>query len=296
MVTFSERLPFRRPLFPDNLFGHLVATAVPGVEEWRGGAYRRTARFAHGPGVIALRPGAENIGCELRLADSRDRAEAIALGRFLLDLDADPVAVDDVLRLDPALRSLVEGAPGRRVPRAVDGAEMAIRAVLGQQVSTAAARTHAGRLVLAHGEPIDDPDGGLTHLFPQPAALAELDPAALAVPGARRRALTGLIAALGSGRIRIDPTGDRARTRADLLALPGIGPWTVETVAMRALGDDDAFLPTDLGVRVCAVALGLPGTPAALNRHAQSWRPWRSYAVQYLWASGSHEVNQLPVS
>jgi AraC family transcriptional regulator of adaptative response / DNA-3-methyladenine glycosylase II len=301
MVRFSERLPFTPPLVPDNLFGHLVATAVPGVEEWRDGAYRRTVRFAHGPGVIALRPphgepqDAETICCELVLADARDRPAAIALSRFLLDLDADPLAVDTVLRQDPLLKPLVDAAPGRRVPHAGDGAEMAIRAVLGQQVSTAAARTHAARLVIAHGEPIDDPDGGLTHLFPEPAALAEIDPAALAVPGARRRALTGLIEALGSGRITIDRGGDPARIEAQLLALPGIGPWTVQTVAMRALGEDDAFLPTDLGVRLCAVALGLPGTPAALNRHSERWRPWRSYAVQYLWAAGTHAINTLPV-
>jgi AraC family transcriptional regulator of adaptative response / DNA-3-methyladenine glycosylase II len=310
MARFTERLPFTPPLVPDNLFGHLVATAVPGVEEWRDGAYRRTVRFAHGPGVIALRPpradttgqdpgspvsDAETVCCELVLADARDRPAAISLSRFLLDLDADPLSIDTVLRRDPLLKPLVDAAPGRRVPRAGDGAEMAIRAVLGQQVSTAAARTHAARLVIAHGEPIDDPDGGLTHLFPEPAALAEIDPAALAVPGARRRALTGLIAALGSGRITIDRSGDTARIEAELLALPGIGPWTVQTVVMRALGEDDAFLPTDLGVRLCAVALGLPGTPAALSRHSERWRPWRSYAVQYLWAAGTHAINTLPV-
>ena len=290
----QEELSFRQPLFPDNLFGHLVATGVPGVEEWRDGAYRRTVRLPHGPGVIALRPGAETINCRLALADQRDAPAAIALGRFLLDLDADPVTIDEVLRTDPPLAALVNRAPGRRVPRAADGAEFAIRAILGQQVSTAAARTHAGRLVLAHGEPIKDPDGGLTHLFPLPAALAELDPTTLAVPGARRRALLGLISALASGLVEVDPNGDWARTRAQLQALPGIGPWTVETIAMRALGDPDAFIPTDLGVRVLAGSLGLPTTPGALTRHAAAWRPWRAYAVQYLWASGDHAVNTLP--
>jgi AraC family transcriptional regulator of adaptative response / DNA-3-methyladenine glycosylase II len=290
----DQELGFRPPLCPDNLFGHLVATGVPGVEEWRDGAYRRTVRLPHGPGVIALRPGPETIGCRLALADRRDAAPAISLCRFLLDLDADPADVDGVLRADPRLAPLVDQAPGRRVPRAADGAEFAIRAVLGQQVSTAAARTHAGRLVRAHGEPIADPDGGLTHLFPQPAALADLDPATLAVPGARRRALIALIEALGSGSVEIAPDGDWALIRAQLRALPGFGPWTVETIAMRALGDPDAFIPTDLGVRVLAGQLGLPTSPAALTAHAAAWRPWRAYAVQYLWASGDHAVNTLP--
>ena len=295
-LLVQQELSFRSPLFPDNLFGHLVATGVPGVEEWRDGAYRRTVRLPHGPAVIALTPGATAIDCRLALTDARDTAAGIALGRFLLDLDADPVAVDGVLRVDPVLRPLIDAAPGRRVPRATDGAEFAIRAVLGQQVSTAAARTHAGRLVLAHGEPIGDLEGGLTHLFPQPAALAGLDPATLAVPGARRRALLGLIAALDQGRLEVDPQGDWARTRAQLQALPGIGPWTVETIAMRALGDPDAFIPTDLGVRVLAGKLGLPTTPGALTAHAAGWQPWRAYAVQYLWASGDHAVNTLPDS
>ena len=180
------------------------------------------------------------------------------------------------------------------MPRAADGPEFAIRAVLGQQVSTAAARTHAGRLVLAHGEPMTDPDGGLTHLFPLPTALAGLDPATLAVPRARRRALLGLIEALASGRVEVEPGGDWTRTRAQLTALPGFGPWTVETIAMRALGDPDAFVPTDLGVRVLAGQLGLPTTPGALTAHSAAWQPWRAYAVQYLWASGEHAVNTLP--
>ena len=145
---------------PDNLFGHLAATAVPGVEEWRDGAYRRTLRLPHGHGIVALRPLPDHIGCQLTLTDLRDLATAISRCRRLLDLDADPVAVDDLLRADPVLAPLVDKAPGRRVPRTVDPAEFAVRAVLGQQVSTAAARTHAGRLAPAHGEPVDDPAAG----------------------------------------------------------------------------------------------------------------------------------------
>ncbi|WP_019631697.1 AlkA N-terminal domain-containing protein [Actinomadura atramentaria] len=290
--TIALRLPFRRPLNPDNLFGHLVATAVPGVEEWRDGAYRRTLRLPHGPGVAALRPTPEHVALTLTLTDHRDLGVAIARCRRLLDLDADPVAVDELLRADPDLAPLVDKAPGRRVPRTVDGPEFAVRAVLGQQVSTAAARTLAARLVAAHGEPVADPAGGLTHLFPTPEALAGLDPAALAVPNARRTALTGLVAALPG--LDLGVGSDWEKARADLARLPGIGPWTVETVAMRALGDPDAFLPGDLGVRLAARGLGLPATPGALTRRAAAWRPWRAYAVQYLWAAGDHAINHLP--
>ena len=287
----SLRLPFRAPLLPDNLFGHLVATAVPGVEEWRDGCYRRTLRLPHGHGVVALRPTPGYVQCALQLEDLRDLTVAIARSRRLLDLDADPVAIDALLSEDPALAPLVRRAPGRRVPRTVDEHELALRAVLGQQVSTAAARTHAGRLVQALGEQVEDPHGGLTHLFPAPEALTESTE--LAMPGTRRQTLLGLARALAAGDIDLAPGADRLRARAQLTALRGIGPWTVETIAMRALGDPDAFLPTDLGVVQLAPTIGLP-TGTALVSRAERWRPWRAYAVQHLWALGPHPINQLP--
>ncbi|MEU5974709.1 AlkA N-terminal domain-containing protein [Streptomyces sp. NPDC047315] len=292
--VIALRLPFRRPLNPSNLFGHLAATAVPGVEEWRDGAYRRTLRLPYGHGVVALSPRPDHIACRLSLTDARDLTIAISRCRWMLDLDADPVAVDDHLRTDPLLRPLVDAAPGRRVPRTVDADEFAVRAVLGQQVSTAAARTHAARLVTAHGERIEDPEGGLTHLFPTSRALAGLDPEALALPRTRRTTLTTLVAALADGSLRLGVDSDWDATRARLAALPGFGPWTVEAVAMRALGDPDAFLPTDLGVRRAAAGLRLHATPAALTAHAAAWRPWRAYAVQYLWATDDHPINHLP--
>jgi AraC family transcriptional regulator of adaptative response / DNA-3-methyladenine glycosylase II len=289
MVTV--RLPFRAPLWPDNLFGHLVATAVPGVEEWRDGAYRRTLRLPHGSGVVALTPTPEHVRCTLALQDMRDLSVSIARCRRLLDLDADPVAVDALLSEDPMLAPLVAKAPGRRVPRTVDEQELALRMVLGQQVSTAAARTHAGRLVAALGDPVAD--DSLTHLFPTAEQLAEVDPATLAMPQARKDTLVGLARALADGRVDLDPGADRAEARAQLEALPGIGPWTVESIAMRALGDPDAFLATDLGVVTLARAAGLP-TGKGLLAHAERWRPWRAYAVQHLWALGDHPVNALP--
>ncbi|MGW5847299.1 AlkA N-terminal domain-containing protein [Streptomyces sp. NPDC055254] len=293
--TISLRLPFRAPLNPDNLFGHLAATAVPGVEEWRDGAYRRTLRLPHGTGVVALTPQPDHIGCRLALTDLRDLTIAISRCRWMLDLDADPEAVDEQLRADPLLAPLVNRAPGRRVPRTVDAAEFAVRAVLGQQVSTAAARTHAARLVAAHGEPVEDPHGGLTHLFPSPEALAGLDPESLALPRTRRATLTTLVAALADGSLPLGIDSDWEAARALLSALPGFGPWTTEVIAMRALGDPDAFLASDLGVRRAARGLGLPSTPSALTARAAGWRPWRAYAVQYLWATDAHPINHLPV-
>jgi AraC family transcriptional regulator of adaptative response / DNA-3-methyladenine glycosylase II len=290
----SLRLPFRAPLWPDSLLGHLAATAVPGVEEWRGGAYRRTLRLPHGPATVALTPHPTHLGCRLALSDLRDLAPAVARCRRLLDLDADPVAVDARLAADPALAPYVVKAPGRRVPRTVDGDELAVRAVLGQQVSTASARTHAARLVRAAGEPLADPEGGLTHLFPTAAAVAAVDPEVLAMPRARRATVLRLATALADGQVDLRPQADPVRARADLAALAGIGPWTLETIAMRALDDPDAFLVADLGVVLAARTLGL-GEGRALLRRAEQWAPYRAYAVQHLWAVGDHAVNHLPV-
>jgi AraC family transcriptional regulator of adaptative response / DNA-3-methyladenine glycosylase II len=290
--TITVRLPFRQPLLPDNLFGHLVATGVPGVEEWRDGAYRRTLRLPHGPGVVSLAPTPDHVLCTLSLHDLRDLSTAIARCRRLLDLDADPQAVDAALSEDPALAPLVAKAPGRRVPRTVDEAEMALRAVLGQQVSTAAARTLTARLVTAQGDEIVDSAGGLTHLFPTATQLLEVDPSTLAMPKSRRDTLLRLAEEL-AGPLELGPGADWAEVRSRLAALKGIGLWTVETVAMRALGDPDAFLPTDLGVATLAPLAGLP-TGSALVAHAERWRPWRAYAVQHLWALGDHPINDLP--
>jgi AraC family transcriptional regulator of adaptative response / DNA-3-methyladenine glycosylase II len=285
------RLPFRRPLCPDNLFGHLAATAVPGVEEVLGDTYRRTLRLAHGPGIVELTPTAGHVACQMTLTDLRDLTTAIARCRWLLDLDADPLAVDEMLACDPALAATVTSAAGRRVPRCVDGAEMAVRAVLGQQVSTVAARTHAARLVVRCGDPLADPRGGLTHLFPSPEALVGVE---VAMPAARRRTLTALVEALSTKRLTLDPGCDRKEAMLALSALPGFGPWTTQVIAMRALGDPDAFPAADLGVRRAAEALGLPASPAALTAHAERWRPWRAYAVQYLWSATPHPINHWP--
>jgi AraC family transcriptional regulator of adaptative response / DNA-3-methyladenine glycosylase II len=290
-TAIDLRLPFRQPLCPDNLFGHLAATAVPGVEEVHNQTYRRTLRLAHGPGIVELTPMPDYINCRAVLSDMRDLTATIARSRWLLDLDADPVAIDRQLSLDDALKPLIDKSPGRRVPRCVDGPEMAVRAVLGQHISTAAARTHAGRLAALHGDIVNDAAGGLNRLFPLPDALVD---AQLAMPSTRRATFSGLIAAFTSGRLVLGPGSDRVEALRVLTTLSGIGPWTTHVIAMRALGDPDAFPETDLGVRRAAEHLGLPATPAALVERARPWRPWRSYAVQYLWSVDDHRINHWP--
>jgi AraC family transcriptional regulator, regulatory protein of adaptative response / DNA-3-methyladenine glycosylase II len=292
--ALSLRLPVRTPFAYEGLFGHLAASAVPGVEEVRGGAYRRTLRLPAGNGIVSLTPEPDHVRCQLVLDDLRDLATAIARCRRLLDLDADPEAVVDALSSDPDMTALVAKGPGQRIPRTVDESELALRVVLGQQISVKAARTHAARIVSAYGQPVTDSAGGLTHVFPAVEHLAHIDPAHLAFPKSRQRSLVALIAALTDGDVELDAGCDWNRARAQLIALPGIGPWTAEVIAMRGLGDPDAFPATDLGVLVAAKQLGLPDNPRELVEHSGRWRPWRSYATQHLWTALDHEVNHWP--
>jgi AraC family transcriptional regulator, regulatory protein of adaptative response / DNA-3-methyladenine glycosylase II len=291
------RLPYRPPIDLDRMLGFLAARAIPGVEEVADGRYRRTLLLPNGTGILSVGPGDGYIDGELQLEDLRDLTAAVQRCRRLLDLDADPSAVTAALAASgPVLGPLALASPGRRVPGHVDGNELALRAVLGQQVSVAAARRLGARLVAAYGKPLERLDGTLTHCFPAAETLAAADPGTLPMPRARAAALTGLAAALASGDLSLDPGAERDRAEAQLLALPGIGPWTAAYIRMRALSDPDAFLPADVGVlealgRLGAVPAGLHG-PSARSRAAreaaelaEGWRPWRSYAVQHLWAS-----------
>jgi len=242
------------------LLPFLAARAVPGVEEVVDGVYRRSLR----DGIVELRPGEAAV--EIR----GDEAAA----RAILRLDADPEAILARLGRDPLLGPLVRAAPGRRIPGHPDPAELSVRALLGQQVSVAAARTLAGRLVAIAGERLEAPVGGITHRFPTPAALAALDPGALPMPRARARALVGMAGAPAFGE-----------------HLPGIGPWTAAYVALRS-GDDDAFLPTDLGVKHGLAALG--ADPARAAELAEAWRPYRGFAVAHLWAAATPSPSPRP--
>jgi len=292
--TVSLRLPVRTPFAYEGVFGHLAAGAVPGCEEVRDGAYRRTLRLPSGSALVTLTPGVDHVRCLLVLDDFRDLTTAIARCRRLLDLDADPEAVVEALTGDPDLGPVVAKAPGQRIPRTVDEAELAVRAILGQQVSTKAARTHVGRLVAAYGQPVHDAEGTLTHTFPSVEQLAEIDPLQLAVPKARQRTLSALVTGLSDGSVALDAGCDWESARRQLRTLPGVGPWTAEVIAMRGLGDPDAFPVSDLGLRLAAKQLGLPTQQRTLIEHSTRWRPWRSYAVQHLWTTLAHPVNQWP--
>ncbi|MDG4822882.1 DNA-3-methyladenine glycosylase 2 family protein [Asanoa sp. WMMD1127] len=272
------RLAYRPPLHASALLEFLADRAIPGVEEVTDGTYRRTLTLPHGCGEVALTPipgqgSGAHVAATLKLKDVRDLAPAVARCRRLLDLDADPEAVDATLKADPALAKTVEKEPGVRVPRAVDGFETAVRAIVGQQISVAATRTILGRIAESAGQPG----------FPDAATVAALPDEAFPMPAARRATIRGLAGAVADGTVDLDLGADREELVDSLVALPGIGAWTAGYVAMRAAGDPDVFLPTDLAVRRGAQHLGLPDEPKALEAHAASWRPWRSYALIRLW-------------
>ena len=270
---------------------------MPGVEEWRDGRYRAAVALEHGPAIVAVGlPDGDALPAVLHLSAEQDESDALARLRRTFDLDLDTGAMTHALSADPVLAPLVAAAPGRRAPGTLDPQAMVLRAVLGQQVSTAAARTHATRLVASLGTPLEDPEGGLTHLFP-PAGTLIADPDRLAellrLPEARKRTVAVVASALASGAVDLERPVEVVRRQ--LLALPGVGPWTADTVLMRALGHADTFLEGDLGVIAAARALGLPDRPKALAARARDWSPHRSHAVQYLWATLPHAVNSLPV-
>jgi AraC family transcriptional regulator, regulatory protein of adaptative response / DNA-3-methyladenine glycosylase II len=283
--TRSLRLPYRGPFDGAGTVRFLARRAVPGVEEVIDGRYRRSLRLPHGLGAVELRPADGYVQARYRLDDLRDLAAAIQRSRALLDLDSDPQSVRSTLSRDRVLGRLVRETPGCRVVGTVDSAELAVRAVLGQQVSLRAASTLAARLVVRYGEKLERPFGAVTHVFPTPVALAHASGQGIAVPTSRQRALTTLVSALASGELVIDAGADRVEARTGLLALPGVGSWTAEYVAMRAMRDPDAFMSGDLGVRQELEALGRDARPAAVEKLAERWRPYRSYAVQHLWAS-----------
>jgi AraC family transcriptional regulator of adaptative response / DNA-3-methyladenine glycosylase II len=277
------RLPMRLPFNAAALLRFLEPRSVPGLESVAADTVRRVLTLPNGPAVVELRPERAFVRCRLRMTDLRDLGSAVERCRRLFDLDADPVAVDESLGGDPVLGSLVCSGAGVRVPGQIDGFELAARAIIGQQVSIAAARTTLGRLIRRFGQPLGFDDDELTHAFPEPGVLMEADPADLGMPAARGRALIGLAAAVVQGDVALDRGEDRGEVAKALLTLPGIGRWTADYIAMRALGDPDVFMPSDLGVRHAMQHHGLPADPSGAEAHAGRWRPWRSYAQMYLW-------------
>ncbi|MCD9197363.1 DNA-3-methyladenine glycosylase 2 family protein [Aeromicrobium wangtongii] len=286
----TVRLAVRQPFHAGALLDFLAAHVLPGVEAVTGATYARVLRLPHGLGVMALTLDDTGVVCELELADLRDTAVAIGRARRLLDLDADPVAIDTVLGADPALADLVAAEPGLRVPSHVDGFELAVRTVVGQQVSVAGANTVLGRHVPARGTPVDfalAADHGLTHAFPEPEAFADADPTAMGMPHARARTIIGLAQAVADGKLDLHPGADRAAVREQLLAMRGIGPWTADYVVMRGLGDPDILLTTDLVLRRELERRGITADDT------ERWRPWRSYAGMHLWRA-SAAVERIP--
>jgi AraC family transcriptional regulator of adaptative response / DNA-3-methyladenine glycosylase II len=276
-------LAVREPFAAEQLLAFLGARAVPGVEHWDGHSFHRALRLPRGHGVAVLTPDAVRgrrraVGAVLRLADWRDLSAAVRRVRRLLDLDADPVSVDDALAADPALAASVAATPGLRAAGSVDVFETAVRAVVGQQVSVAGARRVLGRIVEAAGERLSIEAGPLTHVFPSPDALAALDAERLPMPWSRRRTVGELAQRVAAGELVLDVGADRDAVASGLLDIPGIGPWTTGYVLMRGLGDPDVFLPTDLGVKAGLAAIGR--RPDCAER----WRPWRSYGVHHLWS------------
>jgi AraC family transcriptional regulator, regulatory protein of adaptative response / DNA-3-methyladenine glycosylase II len=278
--TLTLRLATRTPYAEEPLLQWLAARAVPGVEEVADGTYRRTIAAA----VVEVQPRsrAGHVVARIDIDDVGRVADLVSRVRRVFDLDADPASVDEVLGADPLLARSVVQRPGLRVPGAVGGFELAVRAVLGQQVSVAAARTFAGRLVQRCATPLEAPTGTLTHSFPTAAQVVDADLDGLGLTGARAATLRAIARAVCTDNLSLEPTADRESTRAQLAALPGVGPWTVDYIVMRALADPDAFPVTDL------VLQRMLGPDAA--RRAEAWRPWRAYAAMHLWAMSTEPV------
>ena len=297
----SLRLACREPFDAAAWLGFLAARAIPGVEQVTADRYARTVRTAAGPGIIELipRPGQGHVLLRARLSGLGAIGPVVGGARRLLDADADPAAIGAALAADELIAPLAAARPGLRVPGAYDGFELAVRAVLGQQVSVAAASTFAGRLAARLGVPLpadsvpDDPSGastdppasrapaaglpGLSVVFPGPEVLAEANLDGLGLTTARQRTLRALAAAAAGGGLTLDPGADPGELAARLAGVPGIGPWTIGYILMRAAGDPDAFPAADLGLRRALARLGAP------SGHDARWRPWRAYAAMQLW-------------
>ncbi|QMU97496.1 DNA-3-methyladenine glycosylase 2 family protein [Microbacterium esteraromaticum] len=275
-------LPHRTPMDSAGVFAWMAARALPGVETATATSFARHLRMPGGPAHFEVRQTPEGqLRLRAKVTRLGDLAPLVSTARRLFDLDADPQAVDEALSSHPQLAPLVAAVPGIRMPGAADPHEMLIRAMVGQQITVAAARTALTALAEQLGE--RTADGGL--LFPTMAAIAEHGAEVLRGPTARIRAITGAAEALADGSLPLSVGDDAAEQRAALLAMPGIGPWTADYVRMRVIGDPDVFLPGDVAVRSGAVASGLPGDPAALTAWAARTAPWRSYLTAHLWAA-----------
>lgn len=286
----TVRLPYRAPYDWAAMIDFLAARAIPGVEAVTPRRYARTLTVDGERGVVIVTPGSGDfLVAEIRFPKVRALPAVIARIRRVFDLTADPALIGAHLSQDPALAPRVAARPGLRAPGAWDGFELAVRAILGQQITVTAARGLAAKLVEAYGEPIDDPAAvklGLSRAFPTPDRLVGQDIAALGMPKARGAALEALAGTVAADPTIFTPRADLESAIAALKALPGVGEWTAQYIALRELREPDAFPQADIGLmRAMADETGLRPNPAELLARAEAWRPWRAYAAQHLWAS-----------
>ena len=286
------RLAYRPPYHWSQMHDFLATRALPGVERVDARGYARTVALSTGPAVVCVSPSKSGDALELRVKGAPPAAlfQLSAAARRTFDLAADPAAIALAFKSDPLLSPLVRNKPGLRIPGAWDPFECAVRAVLGQQVSVAAGRTLAARLVARVGTQVPTGVESLTHLFPSPDQLAPANLDGLGITGARIRALKAMAGAVMEGRVDFSlPAADVASA---LALLPGLGDWTAQYVSLRALSETDAFLSGDLVLRRVAGTQGSPLTARLLEARAEAWRPWRGYAVMHLWHMAAQAASQ----
>ena len=278
------RLHFRPPYHWQGMLDFLAARATPGVEVVQSGCYRRTISFQDRVGYfqVSLDDSRDALIARIEFGDPHSLIFIVERIRAMFDLNADWAAIVQSLRGDPALAGRVEADPGLRVPGCWNGFELATRAILGQQITVKGATAMAGRMVTAYGKAFDGP-GGLTHLFPSPEVVAEAKLSEIGLTAARAETIRTLAGAVCNGKINFEGVVDSEAFLDRLCEIPGIGKWTAQYVAMRALGEPDAFPSSDLGL-LRALALD---TSRELEHRAEAWRPWRAYAAMYLWRIAS---------
>jgi AraC family transcriptional regulator, regulatory protein of adaptative response / DNA-3-methyladenine glycosylase II len=289
-ASVTVALPYRPPLDWPRMIEFLQARATPGVEIVGHDRYRRTIDV--GGKVAEIELAVVPIKPRLSLRISAPSAAHPGLlrrvtsrARRIFDLDADPARICADLQGSRILAPLVRARPGLRVPGAWDPFELAVRAVLGQQISVRAATTLSGRLAAAYGKPFEGDNGGLTHAFPKPEALAIADLRAIGATSAQQRAIHAISTRVAREELELDASRGLEDFADRFRGLPGIGPWTAQYVAMRALGEPDAFPAGDLGLRRALGDEDQPMSAMALEKISEDWRPWRAYAAMYLWTS-----------
>jgi AraC family transcriptional regulator of adaptative response / DNA-3-methyladenine glycosylase II len=286
---FSLLLRYQPPYDWPAMLEFLSLRAIEGVEQVRDGCYSRTLSLDGVEGMVSVRPasaGSNALRVRIRISKLKALPSVIARLRRVFDLAADPRAISEHLARDPVLAPLIAQRPGLRVPGAWDGFELALRAVLGQQISVAAAVRLAGRLVAAHGRPLKVPEPGLSHYFPEPSALERADLSSLGMPRARAATLSAVATAAAKSPELLGVSCALEEAVQRLRAIPGIGEWTAQYIALRQLREPDAFPASDIGLmRALSDARGNRPSATELLQRAERWRPWRAYAAQHLWAA-----------